>query len=445
MSELDFSSHDEFLSDSASSVNEDTLELLHAENSTTDEFAEEELGKVECDLQKVKERIESTIVNLSTLKYSKAISQLIRDIALLYSYTEDLVSYFLDLFTPAEAIQFFEANERQRPLTIRTNTLKTTRRILAQQLIQRGMTLEPTGEWTKLSLTVTESSVPVGATPEYLTGKYMIQSASSLVPVIALDPRPNESVLDMAAAPGGKTTHIGQVMKNEGVIFANDLKYERVKSLVSNLSRLGITNAVVISMDGRELKKVLPKVNRVLLDAPCSGSGIISRDSSVKVKRGKEDFVENMKLQRELILAAFDIIDIESAEPVLVYSTCSISIEENEMVVEYLLQNREAKIVPFDEIVPFGAQGFTSFKGNQFHPSMKHSKRFYPHVHNMDGFFVCKILKISANKKRTIRKDRRSDTEVQVTWGDNELTSTRLMSEVLDFDEVDISKKKLKY
>lgn len=121
-------------------------------------------------------------------------------------------------------IQFFEANETQRPLTIRTNTLKTRRKELAQSLIQRGVNLDPLAEWSNVGIKIYDSKVPIGATPEYLAGHYMLQSASSLLPVIALDPQPYEKILDMASAPGGKTTYIAQLMKNTGSVFANDLK-----------------------------------------------------------------------------------------------------------------------------------------------------------------------------------------------------------------------------
>ena len=125
-------------------------------------------------------------------------------------------------------LQFLEANDSARPLTIRTNTLKTRRKQLAQTLIQRGVNLDPLADWSKVGLKIYESKVPVGATPEYLAGHYMLQSASSLLPVMSLAPQPGEKVLDMAAAPGGKTTYIAQLMKNTGLIVANDLKRERL-------------------------------------------------------------------------------------------------------------------------------------------------------------------------------------------------------------------------
>merc|ERR1719384_2438313 len=138
-----------------------------------------------------------------------------------------------------------------------------------QSLSARKMNVDPVGDWTKVGLKVYDSAVPVGATPEYLGGHYMIQSASSFIPVMALAPQQNEVVLDMAAAPGGKTTYIGQLMRNTGTIFANDLRKERCKALVANVHRMGLTNVVVCNLDGRKLSSMLPRMDRVLLDAPC--------------------------------------------------------------------------------------------------------------------------------------------------------------------------------
>jgi 25S rRNA (cytosine2870-C5)-methyltransferase len=134
---------------------------------------------------------------------------------------------------------------------------------------------------TKSTMTDTHA----GATPEYLAGHYMLQAASSFLPVISLSPQPNERILDMASAPGGKTSHIAALMQNTGVIFANDANKARTKSLTANIHRLGCKNVVVCSYDGREFPKVLGGFDRVLLDAPCSGTGVISKDPSVKTNK----------------------------------------------------------------------------------------------------------------------------------------------------------------
>lgn len=211
--------------------------------------------------------------------------QLISDIATYYGYNEFLVEKLLQFFPLSEAVAFFDANETPRPVTIRTNTLRTRRRDLAQALIARGVNLEPIGKWTKVGLQVFESAVPIGATPEYLAGHYMLQAASSFLPVMALAPQPGERVLDMASAPGGKTTYISALLQNTGLVFANDSNKARTKSLTANIHRLGCKNVVVCNYDGREFPKVMGGFDRVLLDAPCSGTGVISKDATVKVNK----------------------------------------------------------------------------------------------------------------------------------------------------------------
>jgi ribosomal RNA methyltransferase Nop2 len=213
--------------------------------------------------------------------------------------------------------------------------------------MKRGVTLDPLAPWSKVGLKITESPVPVGATPEYLSGQYMLQSAASMCPVMALSPQPSERVLDMSAAPGGKTSYLCQLMRNTGVIIANDLKADRQKATVANLHRLGVRNAITCTHDGRKLgKKFHNSFDRVLLDAPCSGLGVISRDPSVKVQRTMADVNKCGHLQKELLLAAIDALNYKSKTGgVMVYSTCSVSVAENEEVINYALSKRDIKLV----------------------------------------------------------------------------------------------------
>lgn len=197
-------------------------------------------------------------------------------------------------------------------MTIRTNTLKTKRKDLAKVLITRGVSLDPVAEWSKVGLKIYESQVPIGATPEYLAGHYILQSPSSFLPVMTLAPQPNERVLDMSAAPGGKTSYIAQLMKNTGVLVANDVKKERLKSLNANMHRLGVTNTVVSCQDGRKLPNMFRKFDRCLLDAPCTGLGVIARDPQIKAQKTLKDVMRLSHLQKELILAAIDCVDAHS-------------------------------------------------------------------------------------------------------------------------------------
>ncbi|KAI5818664.1 NOL1/NOP2/sun family-domain-containing protein [Pyronema omphalodes] len=354
------------------------------------------------DVQLLRTRITDTIRVLEDFKNlheegrsrNDYTAQLLKDVCEYYGYSPYMAEKLYQLFSPSEAFSFFEANEKARPLVIRTNTLKTARRELAQALINRGVTLEPVGKWSKVGLQVFESNVPLGATPEYLAGHYILQAASSFLPVMALAPQINERVLDMAAAPGGKTTYIAALMKNTGCVFANDPSRDRARGLIGNIHRLGVKNTIVCNYDAREFPKVIGGFDRVLLDAPCSGTGVISKDSSVKTNKDEKDFIQLPHLQKQLLLCAIDSVD--HASPTggyIVYSTCSVTVEENESVVEYALKKRpNVKLV--DTGLTFGTPGFTSFRGKNFNPKLNLTRRFYPHMYNVDGFYVAKFKKI---------------------------------------------------
>jgi ribosomal RNA methyltransferase Nop2 len=184
-------------------------------------------------------------------------------------------------------------------------------------------------------------------------------------------------------------------MNNTGVVFANDANKARTKSLFANIHRLGVKNTVVTNYDGRKFSTLCQNgFDRILLDAPCSGLGVISRDPSVKVDKVEGDINRCSQLQRELILAAIDSLNANSAKgAILVYSTCTITVEENEAVIDYALKRRNVKLV--DTGISFGRPGFVKYRAKRFHPSLSLTRRFYSHAHNTDGFFVAKLKKIS--------------------------------------------------
>ncbi|EEQ81178.1 hypothetical protein NCER_102567 [Vairimorpha ceranae BRL01] len=177
-------------------------------------------------------------------------------------------------------------------------------------------------EWCDDALVIFNSSVPVGATPEYLAGYLIIQGASSMLSVLNLDVKENLKIIDMCAAPGGKSQYISALMNNTGVLYSNDISDDRIKALRSNLLRMGVTNAIVTNLDARKLNFGL--VDRVLLDAPCSGTGVISKDPSIKMSRTVDDIRKTVFRQKELILKGFDML---KKGGVMVYSTCSVLTE----------------------------------------------------------------------------------------------------------------------
>ncbi|KAF5295368.1 hypothetical protein FQR65_LT01560 [Abscondita terminalis] len=425
ISDSDEDEDDEFDSDSVKEEDEEELPIekkskkLKIKQKKEMKLAEEELklniagqevfqfpndvDNEQITLQDIQQRIRDVITVLADFnklrddRHSRAdyINLIKKDLCNYYSYNEFLMERFMDLFSLSELLEFLEASEVERPLTIRTNTLKTRRRDLAQALINRGVNLDPVGKWSKVGLVVYSSQVPMGATPEYLAGHYIIQGASSLLPVMSLAPQENERILDMCSAPGGKASHIASVMKNTGVLVANDVNKERIKAVVGNFHRMGVINSTICTMDGRKFPGMMAGgFDRVLLDAPCSGTGVIAKDQSVKTSKDQQDIQRCYTLQRELLLAAIDSVNAKSGTGgYIVYSTCSVLVEENEAVIDYALKRRNVAVVKTG--LDFGTEGFTTYKQHRFHPNMKLSRRFYPHTHNMDGFFVAKLKKFS--------------------------------------------------
>ncbi|XP_050089775.1 uncharacterized protein LOC126573973 [Anopheles aquasalis] len=373
-----------------------------AANRERFEFPTEEQLAQTTNLQDVNMRIKDVIGVLSDFAANRDpersrceyIDLLRKDLCLYYSYNEYFMNLLMDLFSPNELLEFLEASELQRPVTIRTNSLKTRRRDLAQALINRGINLDPIGKWSKDGLVVYTSQVPLGATPEYFAGHYMLQGGSSMLPVLSLAPEENERILDMCAAPGGKSSHIAALMKNTGVLVVNDSNRERLHAVLGNFHRLGVQNAIVTCMDGIKFRDAMKGFDRVLLDAPCTGSGVIAKDPSVKTSKTEIDVQKCYNLQRRLLLSAIDCLSAKSKTGgYLVYSTCSVLPQENEWVIDFALKKRNVRLVPTG--IDFGVEGLTRFGVQRYHSSMKLTRRFYPHTHNMDGFFVAKLQKFS--------------------------------------------------
>ncbi len=229
----------------------------------------------------------------------------------------------------------------------------------------------------------------IGSTIEYLKGYYYIQDLSSCIAVEELEIQDGQDlvVLDMAAAPGGKTTHIAQKLNNKGAIFACDSNSNRLSSLLFNLSRCFVQNTIVLNTKAEEINKLELQFDRILLDAPCTCEGIVMKDKSRKKSRNLEDLETCSNRQKKMIESGFNAL---KPNGLMIYCTCSFAPEENEMIVQHLLSDyKDAKIEPLS----YGMNGLTSFSKYQFSEKMVHTRRFYPHIHATNGFFIAKIRK----------------------------------------------------
>jgi NOL1/NOP2/sun family putative RNA methylase len=281
---------------------------------------------------------------------------------------------------------FVETMARPLPVTARINTLKTDRDRLLSRLREAEVSFWPFS-WYDLGLEL-DVEKP-GNLLENLMGHIHVQEEISMVSPIVLDPKPEERVLDMCAAPGSKTTQIASMMENRGLLVANDPANTRVASLRSNCERAGAINVVVTRYDGRRFPS--QKFDRVLVDAPCTGQGMARKDLSVLDRWSLKRSLGLQRLQRALLKRATDL-----AKPggTVVYSTCTFAPEENEAVVSWVAdQVRSVRLekvsIPDLESCP----GLVEWGGLGFGHEMERCARYYPHQNDTGGFFVAKLIK----------------------------------------------------
>lgn len=306
--------------------------------------------------------------------------QRIKDLAKKYGYEEYMVARFAVLVPDLE--KFLVSMEAPPMVYIRVNTLKIAPNALLKRLSDKGFILKAAD--IPDCFEVVGEPYSIGASAEHLLGYFYVQDKSSMIPALALAPNPGDVVIDMAASPGGKTTHIAQLMNNEGLVVAIEKEPARLPSLRTNLGRCGVRNTVLYNMDALEADTIGVKADKILLDAPCTGEGVIARDRSRKTSREEADIQFCSSLQRELIDSSMKVLKPGGT---LVYSTCSYAPEEDELVVDYAVKNYGLKVEP----VPYGLPGIDRFGDLTFCPDVKNARRLYPHIHNTTGFFVARM------------------------------------------------------
>jgi tRNA (cytosine40_48-C5)-methyltransferase len=298
-----------------------------------------------------------------------------------YGYDEWLVSRFLEYVPRVE--DFLSKMDGPPAQYIRVNTLKTSKEELVQRLQSKGFELRNTV--IPEVVAVDKAPLSTGATIEYMLGLYYIQDLSSCMAVDALDVAEGQAVLDIAAAPGGKTTFIAQKMNNSGSVIALEPNGRRARSMSFNIMRCGVYNTSIFMIDGLHASKFKIKFDRVLLDAPCSCEGVIAKDITRKTSHTPQDVDQCSRIQDKLIEVASKCL---KPSGILVYSTCSFAPEENEMVINRLLQKSDNITV---EPIRHGASGLRKFGDLIFDPQLKKALRLYPHTDDTTGFFIARL------------------------------------------------------
>lgn len=291
--------------------------------------------------------------------------------------------------TDAETVTELLSLERKQSL--RVNTLK-----VADDAIERLRELGWHGsryDWTDAGYTIDQGLKPVRDSELVADGLVYIQNAASWLPVLALDPQPSESVLDVCAAPGGKTSHIAAITKNKALITANDNSRPRLAKLRANLDRLGVGNVELTLYDATQIARKLHgrQFDKILLDAPCSGEGMMRYDNDKDFESWSVAHIKRLQqLQKRLILQAWQLLRPGGT---LVYSTCTMAPEENEAVIDYLLRKApEAIIEPISLDLPNRSDSVTAWNGKEYSSALVSCLRLRPSEH-IEAFFVCKISK----------------------------------------------------
>lgn len=300
-----------------------------------------------------------------------------------YSYPRWLVEKYIGLFGHGFAESLLDAGNDTPELTVRANTLRITAPGLIERLNEEGVEAVP-GKYAAEAVII-KSSVPVASLKAFQEGLFQVQDESSMLPAAVLSPKPGEAILDACSAPGGKATHIAQLMKNMGVIVAGDIHKHKLKLVDDTALRLGIN---IIKSEIRDAavpdERYEKTFDRVLLDAPCTGLGIIRRKPDIKWAREAKDVDSICALQKDMIKAVSRSVKPDGA---LIYCTCTVLPEENEEIVMGFLENNPE--FRGDDIAPYLPPGIAV-----------HAKGFmlqiYPNQDGMDGFFIARLQRIGA-------------------------------------------------
>jgi 16S rRNA (cytosine967-C5)-methyltransferase len=297
-----------------------------------------------------------------------------------YSHPEWFIRKFQALFGERFVIDLMNINNTPPELTARVNTLKISRAVLITELEKEGFSIQ---EGNLDESIILDGYSMIEKSKEFNSGYFIFQDESSMLVSKVLDPKPGDIVIDLCSAPGGKTTHLAGLMNNEGKILAFDIHKHKLELIRENAEKLGINIIKTFEGDATVFNESLYEYgDKVLIDAPCSGLGLIRKKPEIRWNITEGNILELKKLQ-------IDILDNASKYlkkgGILVYSTCTISEEENEeIILEFLANNPNFKLEAINNYLP---DKYKSDNGN------KGFTKLFPNIHDCDGFFISRLRK----------------------------------------------------
>jgi NOL1/NOP2/sun family putative RNA methylase len=276
----------------------------------------------------------------------------------------------------------FIPSRQEEGWSLRANTLKISAEDLETRLQKYGsakrMQFIREGFFVKADQNLSK-------TIEHSLGYFFLQSASSMTPPLFLDPKPTDTILDLCAAPGAKTTQIAALMQNQGAVVANDITYKRLKALRGNLQRCGVRNVVVTKMFGENFWKIKEKFNKILLDAPCTGTG--SMNPRILQQTSEQSIRMLSNLQKRLLESASQCLEKNGT---LIYSTCSLEPEENEENVDFAVSQLGLHTERVELKINY-MPGLSKWADKKYEGTFN-AIRVIP-TNEMEGFFICKLRK----------------------------------------------------
>ncbi|MFZ1519670.1 MAG: RsmB/NOP family class I SAM-dependent RNA methyltransferase [Ignavibacteriaceae bacterium] len=323
--------------------------------------------------------------------------------------SQKIYDYFTSLYGKDSADKYLEFIETDPTQYIRVNTAKISKENLSKLLLEKYQIKTQEINHFEKVLKITAGNDRIGKTIEHVLGFYYIQSLSSMLPPLVLNPTSEDMVMDLCGAPGSKTTQLAEIMNNRGTLLVNEVDNERIKSLVFNLERMNVINASVIHSKGEVLSKIYDDhFTKVLVDAPCSGLGIIQKKGEVS-NWWSLDHVDRLQhLQLRLLIAAIKMAKV-GAE--IVYSTCTLSIEENELVIDKILEKYPVELLEVELPIPT-RPAFTEYEGKLLNPEIKKAIRILPWEIDSDGFFLVKMRKIDETESPEKEEVRETENRV---------------------------------
>lgn len=307
---------------------------------------------------------------------------------------EDFLNRLKDVVPPREYPRAIDSFSQPSLVAIRVNTLSASIKEIEAALNSSDVKYE-TVSWYPSAFILPEATTSnVMSMPEYGQGKIYIQSLSSMIPALALDPQENETILDLTAAPGSKTTQIAALMNNKGTIIANDISRARMYKLKENLKNFHVKNTKLTFIHGEQIWKKYPELfDKTLVDAPCSMEGRFKTNDFDSYKDWSFKKVKELSHRQKYLLRS--AISTTRVGGSIIYSTCTLSPEENEEVIDWVLEKENGKI-HLETVEIKGLEnvigGLTSWKENVFDPSLSKTLKIVPN-NKYEGFFIAKIVK----------------------------------------------------